>query len=229
MMALYRNWRRNLELPAQDRAAPRRLIERPLLARIPPLQITRAPASTGQKGQQAPPSESYLVKKCPVCPNVVMMRFNDPTTKLEIDTCPECLGLWFDGEEMKLFFESPNVYKAVLTEDALSGVAMEPAHEKAEKATRMCPACSDSRLFPSTLGKTQVDYCLGCHGIWFDSRELEDLVTAFRAGASGNLLIVNQLAEGLGTASNPNPRAQDFLEALERYHRTQSLEPGSTD
>lgn len=158
-----------------------------------------------------------------------MMRFNDPTTKLEIDTCPECLGLWFDGEEMKLFFESPNVYKVVLTEDALANAAMAPARHKVEVNKRMCPACSERPLFASTLGKTQVDYCLSCHGIWFDSRELEELVTAFRSGASGNLLIVNQLAEGLGTPSNPNPKARDFLEALERYQRTQSLDSGTTE
>jgi len=70
------------------------------------------------------------------------------------------------------------------------------------------------------LGKTQVDYCIGCQGIWLDRSELEELVDAYRKGERGNLLILNQLAEGLGTFTNPNPHAEAFIQALQRYRAT---------
>lgn len=148
-----------------------------------------------------------------------MLKFVDKTSRLEIDSCPECYGLWFDREELKQFFQSPELSLKVLDEGAAKAV-LPPIDEVLHQAQeRLCPNCEEA-LFSSTLGKTQVDYCLGCQGIWFDSSELEDMVQAYRAGERGNLLIVNQLAEGLGTPSTPNPRARQFLEALERYRRS---------
>ncbi len=148
-----------------------------------------------------------------------MLKFVDKTSKLEIDSCPECYGLWFDREELKQFFQSPDLSIKVLDEGA-SNTVLPPVEEIRHQAQeRLCPNCGEA-LFASNLGKTQVDYCVGCYGIWFDSSELEDLVQAYRAGERGNLLIVNQLAEGLGTPSAPNPRASQFLDALDRYRRS---------
>ncbi len=67
------------------------------------------------------------------------------------------------------------------------------------------------------MGSVQVDYCLRCRGIWFDRAELESLVCAYCKGERGNLIIFNQLAEGLGTVSKPNPQAEAFMEMLKRY------------
>lgn len=150
---------------------------------------------------------------CPACVDVRMLRFKDQRSGLEIDSCPECFGLWFDSEELKLFFESPDLSRRILAEDAL----LEETHGLGESnETRICPACQQS-LFLSRLGSTAVDYCLACRGIWLDRRELEALVLNFQNGQRGNLLIVNQLVEGLGTPNRPNPRAAEFLEALGRY------------
>ncbi len=153
------------------------------------------------------------MKRCPACRDVIMLIFTDSDTALEIDTCPECFGVWFDKEELKLFFQSPNLSARILDDSAL-GQDLTPAREPA--AVRACPRCQSS-LFPSHIGRTQLDYCLGCQGIWFDYREIQEIVAAYTSGERGNLLIVNQLAEGLGTASRPNPSARDFLQTLERY------------
>ncbi len=150
-----------------------------------------------------------------------MHHFVDRDSRLEIDSCPECFGLWFDPEELKLFFESSDLSSRILQEDALSSLS-DSATKKTAKVTqeRHCPVCLEE-LFASRLGKTQVDYCLCCRGIWLDRRELEELVTAYQEGERGNLLIVNQLVEGLGTPHRPNPKAEGFLEALKRYRTTQ--------
>jgi Zn-finger nucleic acid-binding protein len=163
-----------------------------------------------------------------------MLSFRDPQSSLEIDSCPECYGLWFDSEELKLFFESADLSARILDEDAASASApaaptrAAPASPTDTAERRLCPTCSEP-LFLSKLGRTQVDYCLDCRGIWLDRSELEDLVTAFQSGERGNLLIVNQLVEGLGTPTRPNPRAGEFLEALRRYRASVNEENPSSE
>lgn len=152
------------------------------------------------------------------------MKFHDETSHLEIDSCPECFGLWFDGEELKLIFQSPRLSQQILEEDAAERLLAPEADVGRDPGERDCPVCEEQYLFPSKMGNTQVDYCIKCHGIWLDRSELEELVEAYRRGEPGNLIIVNQLAEGLGTRSNPNPAAQEFVEALERY-RTSLASP----
>lgn len=146
-----------------------------------------------------------------------MLKYTDQSSGLEIDSCPECYGLWFDGEELKLFFQSPQLSKLILEEDASERLLQAESDVGRETETRMCPVCDDCPLFVSKMGAVQVDYCLRCRGIWFDRSELESLVSAYRKGERGNLIILNQLAEGLGTSSKPNPRAEAFMEALRRY------------
>ena len=149
-----------------------------------------------------------------------MMKFQDPESGLEIDSCPECYGLWFDGEELKLIFQSPRLSQQILEEGAAERL-MRPERDVGRiDGSRLCPVCSEQELFSSQMGNIQVDYCLGCHGIWFDKSELEQMVTAYRNGERGNLVILNQLAEGLGTLNNPNPEAEPFLQALERYQQS---------
>lgn len=158
------------------------------------------------------------MRRCPACPDVLMHTFADSTSGLEIDSCPECFGLWFDSEELKRFFESPDLSGRILEEESALSQLGGPKDQPDSK-DRLCPACREI-LFCSRLGQVHVDYCLGCRGIWLDRFEMDTLVQAFLAGERGNLLIVNQLGEGLGTPSRPNPKAQDFLRALERYRRT---------
>lgn len=162
------------------------------------------------------------VRSCPACAKVKMLKFKDQRSGLEIDSCPECFGLWFDSEELKLFFESPDLSTQMLDEgvmlERLSGEPEDP------QQTRQCPECRTD-LFLSRLGSTAIDYCLSCRGIWLDRRELESLVSDYQKGEPGNLLIVNQLLEGLGTPLRPNPRASDFLQALSRYNALRSRGP----
>jgi len=146
-----------------------------------------------------------------------MMKFRDQTTCLEIDSCPECYGLWFDREELRQIFRSPTLSRRILEEGASARLLSPERDTGREKHPRTCPVCPEQPLFASQLGSTQLDYCLACHGIWLDRSELEQLVSDYQKGERGNLVILNQLAEGLGTPANPNPAARSFIDALQRY------------
>lgn len=134
-----------------------------------------------------------------------MLSYSDPETGLEIDSCPECFGLWFDGEELSRLFCSRTLAERILEEDALPDV-VSPARKEGQE--RSCPSCREP-MRPSTMGDVTLDYCLRCRGIWMDHGELLRVVELYRKGEAGNLLILNQLAEGLRAEA----RRENFVKA----------------
>ena len=107
---------------------------------------------------------------------------------LEVDSCPECFGLWFDREELKELSQR-------LEENGSSRTEM--AHPR--QSDRLCPACRKA-LVESSLGEVLVDFCPHCRGIWLDQGELNRAVEQYRKGQRGNLVVLNQIAEGLRAA-----------------------------
>ncbi len=109
---------------------------------------------------------------------------------LEVDSCPECFGIWFDREELKEFLKHPDWVRRLASDD----------HQGRDgsivRKSRECPQCQ-SALMESTLGEVLVDVCTRCRGIWLDQGELERAVEQYRQGKRGNLVVLNQIAEGL--------------------------------
>lgn len=129
---------------------------------------------------------------CPACKQVSMLLFGDD--KLEIDSCPECFGLWFDGEELRQFLPSQSLAEKILSQDRMEQMLRsqprDPGHE------RICPQCSIA-MRESPVGAVQVDVCFRCRGIWLDQGELSRLLEQYKVGDRGNLVVLNQIAEGL--------------------------------
>ncbi|MGE0490232.1 MAG: zf-TFIIB domain-containing protein [Vulcanimicrobiota bacterium] len=144
------------------------------------------------------------MRKCPACQDTIMLDYGDDESALVIDSCPECFGLWFDGEELSRFFQSPRLSQHILEEDAIPDV---PSPSRPAE-TRTCPQCQ-TPLRPSLLGDVNLDYCETCQGIWLDHGELNRVVELYNSGQRGNLVVVNQLAEGL----RAEKRRQSFLRA----------------
>ena len=107
---------------------------------------------------------------CPVCHKaLIIVEFR----QIELDTCPECDGLWFDAQELGQLFE-------------LAG-AREHFHQlekqldrlKRDSPRRNCPRCH-KRLLPVRAPRVPsdliLDECEDGHGIWFDRGELEALM-----------------------------------------------------
>lgn len=116
---------------------------------------------------------------------------------LEIDSCPECFGLWFDGEELKNFIPTQSLADLFIGESQGTDQVAQSPRDPSKKLH--CPACQDRQLSESKVGETFVDICLRCRGIWLDRGELSRLVSGFQKGERGNLLVLNQLAEGFRT------------------------------
>ena len=114
---------------------------------------------------------------------------------LEVDSCPECFGIWFDREELKEFLQRPQLAQR-LAESPLT--LTNPGGSE-----RLCPSCR-TPLSETSLGEVTVDLCFRCRGIWLDQGELDRAVEQYRQGQRGNLVLLNQIAEGLREARGPS-------------------------
>lgn len=131
------------------------------------------------------------LRLCPACPQVAMLTYHHDG--LEVDSCPECFGLWFDREELKEFLQKPALAERLTPLE--QGVPLTTARHQ----TRLCPGCRLA-LTETALGEVLLDLCTRCRGIWLDQGELDRAVEQYRQGHRGNLVILNQIAEGLRSA-----------------------------
>lgn len=127
---------------------------------------------------------------CPACPGQLMEPVTDPQTGLEIDNCPSCLGLWFDGDELSRFFPSHSLATRVLDDDAIGTPA--PAGD----GRRQCPRC-EGTMAEVGVRSIRLDLCRLCRGIWFDQGELSALVESARDGLHGDPTVVGQVTLGM--------------------------------
>jgi len=95
-------------------------------------------------------------------------------TEVQIDTCPVCMGAWFDHGEL----------------DSLSG-DLDPVEEvlgeEIVPSTRPCPLGHGAMVEQQLPGviSTPVDRCLQCNGIWLDGSERRKLAKATTSSGQG--------------------------------------------
>jgi Zn-finger nucleic acid-binding protein len=95
-------------------------------------------------------------------------------SKIELDYCTNCHGVWFDAGELELLLESMALESLGLL---LSDVLSAPEAESAEKK-RKCPICGQ-KMKKTTIGQQPeilIDVCRRGDGLWFDGGEVHQLV-----------------------------------------------------
>lgn len=98
---------------------------------------------------------------------------------VEIDRCLECGGVWLDAGELDQIGQLAGVAPGRLS-DALEKGAGE-AH-----GGRRCPRCP-GKLRVIHVDKVELDRCPHGHGLWFDAKEIQALVAAFKEGEEGRV------------------------------------------
>jgi len=93
--------------------------------------------------------------------------------RIELDTCPECSGLWFDQGELKQV--------SAMMDDRARGLPLDPWEQVRKMSVkvgkRKCPRCQAPLgvvCYPHP--KVEVDVCLLCAGVWLDSDELNKIL-----------------------------------------------------
>jgi uncharacterized protein len=116
---------------------------------------------------------------CPACrAQMFVMEYDG----LELDHCPDCEGVWFDGGELALLFaDREQRAHPELVPGVLQGL---PAAETRERGRR-CPACRRT-MRKVNIGpgrRVLVDACGRGHGLFFDHGEVADLARDLQLGA----------------------------------------------
>ncbi len=117
---------------------------------------------------------------------------------IELDTCIDCKGVWFDTQELRELFELVGAPEHLLNlENQLERLAHAPAR-------RRCPRCRgriEPVRPPGDNTELILDKCPRGHGIWFDHGELETLFQSVLSDASDALTHVRKYL-GLFASSN---------------------------
>jgi len=104
--------------------------------------------------------------KCPVCqvPTYVV-----EYEEIELDLCPDCQGVWFDGGELELLLDHDQTAPIIAA--------------TTDEALRKCPVCPQKmdkvNIGPAT--GVLVDRCPDGCGVWFDDQELTTLTRDLEA------------------------------------------------
>jgi Zn-finger nucleic acid-binding protein len=121
---------------------------------------------------------------CPVCRRTKLNARTLGDPPLALAECPACAGLWLDAETFGVLADRAR--EASLDDPALARQEGEPAGTPAGAAGsfyRACPECRrmmNRRNFGQRSGVV-VDACKA-HGLWFDARELEQVLCWIRQG-----------------------------------------------
>ena len=110
--------------------------------------------------------------KCPACGNLMIVVEHE---KIELDYCVNCLGVWFDAEELDLLLEAMRREGTGLS---LDNILTSPEVES-EEEKRKCPICG-KKMKKATVGhepEVLIDACWQGDGLWFDKGEVGQLIT----------------------------------------------------
>jgi len=116
--------------------------------------------------------------KCPTCENLLD---SYKTYGIKIENCSKCGGLWLHQKELKAL-------KDRIDADSWGNLRwMNDEVVAIEKSSTMvsnksCPECSDSRLLSTNFGNSKIviDRCDGCHGVWLEGGEFNEIVHYLR-------------------------------------------------
>jgi len=141
-----------------------------------------------------------MALKCPACADATLWSQRDPDTRLEIDICPVCHGMWFDARELAVFLQSPTLKNRFMWKP-------DSRHSQAERdqinaGSRQCPRC-EVLLAPMSYANVTLDTCPRCEGIWFDDGEVRMIVERYKKGArSGDDGLVGEIRTGLSVSGD---------------------------
>ncbi len=105
---------------------------------------------------------------CPECgKEMLVIEMND----VEADCCPVCSGIWLDEGELEMISGSGKLNSSIVR------LLKNP---EGSFGNRACPICSAKMLIVSLPFDTpiEVDICPKKHGIWFDSGELDTIISS---------------------------------------------------
>lgn len=145
------------------------------------------------------------------------MLFHD----VEVDYCPNCLGVWFDKDELTLAKDDKD--------KQLNWVDFDIWRDKGKfevlRINKRCPACRIP-FFEVTYdqSKVKIDFCKHCQGIWLDRGEFKQIIVYLNRKSDYEILhhyvknVVIQLWEVFAGPQKFRAELEDFFMLLKLFN-----------
>ncbi|MHC4789539.1 MAG: zf-TFIIB domain-containing protein, partial [Planctomycetota bacterium] len=116
---------------------------------------------------------------CPVC-ETPLNRY--AAFGIEVEGCPDCMGLWLDKGELRRLKDKARQEPWVdlrWMDDEIEAIAT----TSAMPSDRACPRCDGQKLAAAAVGGSAVivDWCPSCHGTWLDRDEFREICAHLKA------------------------------------------------
>jgi len=136
---------------------------------------------------------------------------------VEVDYCPNCLGLWFERDELREAKDEKDNNLNWLDID----LWQEEAKFKISPQKKLCPSCQVP-LYEVHYGDSQIkiDLCNLCQGIWLDRGEFKKIIDYLKDKGKKEVLknyFKNLIEEGVEVFTGPETfrsELSDFLTIL---------------
>jgi len=127
--------------------------------------------------------------KCPICKKPLSSAI---LSNVEVNYCPNCLGLWFEEEELRWAKDEKDKDLQWLDIDLWE----DEKKFKISSGIRLCPSCR-MPLYEVYYGDSGiiVDVCNLCHGVWLDRAEFKKIIDYLHKKADYKIL--NNYAKNL--------------------------------
>jgi len=138
-----------------------------------------------------------MIAVCPKCDvGLFVLRFKS----VEVDYCQRCHGIWLDAGELEHLMEVTGAHPSDPLRRFQNHVVERPRTGK-----HLCPRC-DSSLQELVIEESPgcnltLDRCPRGHGLWFDARELQELLALYPPD-SGTSRTIESLNEVFGQTAN---------------------------
>ncbi len=152
--------------------------------------------------------------KCPICKKPLLSSI---LCNVEIDYCQNCLGLWFEEEELRLAKDEKDGNLGWFDIDLWKN----EKEFKISRGRRICPSCRVP-LYEVYYGDSGivVDVCKLCHGVWLDRAEFKKIIEWLKEKADYEVLnnyavnLFKQLGEVFTGPETLREEILDFLMIL---------------
>jgi Zn-finger nucleic acid-binding protein len=92
---------------------------------------------------------------------------------VEVDYCPECLGVWFDKDELRYAIDDKDQQLNWLDFD----LWRDKGKFKIAHIDKLCPVCRIPFVeVHYDNSKVKVDFCKHCQGVWLDRGEFKQII-----------------------------------------------------
>lgn len=155
------------------------------------------------------------------CPNkhgkLEIALFHD----VEVDYCSECLGIWFDQDELAYAKDNKDEQLNWLDFD----IWRDKGKFKLSKSDRHCPVDGTGLVeIKYDDSSVKIDFCRHCRGIWLDRGEFKQIMVYLKKKADYEILhryvknLILQLWEVFSGPKKFREELEDFLMLLKLFN-----------